>query len=58
MPRREMVDFSLPTFIDGAGVISRTSKPVRAFEDLAGKRIGVLGGTTSEADARASRSAN
>ena len=49
MPRREIVDFSLPTFVDGAGVISRTGKPVRYFEDLGGKRIGVLGGTTSEA---------
>jgi ABC-type amino acid transport substrate-binding protein len=48
LPRREIVDFSLPTFIDGAGVISRTGKPIRNFEDLGGKRIGVLGGTTSE----------
>ena len=38
LPRREMVDFSLPTFVDGAGVISRTSKPVQRFEDLGGKR--------------------
>jgi ABC-type amino acid transport substrate-binding protein len=52
LPRREIVDFSLPTFIDGAGVISRTGKPVRNFEDLGGKRIGVLGGTTSEATLR------
>jgi ABC-type amino acid transport substrate-binding protein len=48
LPRREMVDFSLPTFVDGASVISRTSKPVQNFEDLGGRRIGVLGGTTSE----------
>ena len=46
--RREMVDFSLPTFLDGAGVLSRTSKPVQSFEDLAGKRVGVLIGTTTE----------
>ncbi len=52
LPRREIVDFSLPTFVDGAGVISRTGKPVRYFEDLGGKRIGVLGGTTSEATLR------
>ena len=31
MPRREMVDFSLPTFLDGASVISRTSRPVRTL---------------------------
>jgi ABC-type amino acid transport substrate-binding protein len=54
MARREMVDFSLPTFLDGAAVLSRTSKPVRAFEDFAGKRIGVLQGTTSEEALRGS----
>src|SRR5258707_5964938 len=54
MARREMVDFSLPTFLDGAGVLSRTSKPVRVFEDFAGKRIGVLEGTTTERTLRAS----
>ena len=54
LARREMVDFSLPTFLDGAGVLSRISKPVRVFEDFAGKRIGVLEGTTSERMLRAS----
>jgi ABC-type amino acid transport substrate-binding protein len=52
--RREIVDFSLPTFVDGASVISRQSKPVRRFEDLAGKRVGVLDGTTSEQTLRTS----
>jgi ABC-type amino acid transport substrate-binding protein len=56
MARREMVDFSLPTFLDGAGVLSRTSKPVRVFEDFAGKRIGVLEGTTTEETLRGSLS--
>jgi ABC-type amino acid transport substrate-binding protein len=54
LARRDMVDFSLPTFLDGAGVLSRTSKPVRVFEDFAGKRIGVLEGTTTERTLRAS----
>jgi len=54
MPRREIVDFSLPTFLDGAGVISRTGKPVSIFEDLAGKKVGVLAGTTSEQTLRKS----
>jgi polar amino acid transport system substrate-binding protein len=48
LARREMVDFSLPTFLDGAGVLSRSSRPVQRFEDLAGKRVGVLAGTTTE----------
>jgi ABC-type amino acid transport substrate-binding protein len=46
--RREIVDFSLPTYLDGAGVLSRVSDPVQRFEDLAGKRVGVLTGTTTE----------
>ena len=52
--RRELVDFSLPTFLDGASVLSRTSKPVRVYEDLGGKRVGVLDGTTTERTLRAS----
>jgi ABC-type amino acid transport substrate-binding protein len=46
--RRELVDFSIPTYLDGAGVLARKSAPVQSFEDLAGKRVGVLIGTTTE----------
>lgn len=46
--RRETVDFSIPTYLDGAGVLSRESAPVQRFEDLGGKRVGVLMGTTTE----------
>ena len=46
--RREIVDFSIPTYLDGAGVLSRQSAPVQRFEDLAGKHVGVLTGTTTE----------
>lgn len=53
MARREMVDFSIPTFLDGASVLSRTSKPVRGFEDMVGKRVGVLQNTTTEQVLRA-----
>lgn len=48
LKRREIVDFSLPTFMDGAGVMSRDAKPVEKFEDLKGRRVGVLVGTTTE----------
>jgi len=48
LKRREIVDFSLPTFMDGAGVMSRDTKPVEKFEDLKGRRVGVLVGTTTE----------
>lgn len=57
MARREVVDFSLPTFFDGAGVISRTGAPVESFEDMAGKRVGVLENTTSEETLRRSLTA-
>jgi ABC-type amino acid transport substrate-binding protein len=54
LARREMVDFSLPTYLDGAGVMSRDAKPVERFEDLKGKRLGVLAGTTTEQVLRSS----
>lgn len=47
MERRAMVDFSLPTFVDGTSVLYRQDRPVQAFEDLAGRRVGVLRGTTT-----------
>lgn len=47
MSRRAMVDFSLPTFIDGASVLHRANE-VRRLEDLRGAKIGVLQGTTTE----------
>lgn len=48
LSRREIVDFSIPTFVDGAGVIFRKDGP-KNFEELAGKRVGVRIGTTTEA---------
>jgi len=47
LSRREQVDFSIPTFLDGAGLIVRTSGP-KNLRDLAGKKVGVLAGTTTE----------
>jgi len=48
LSRREMVDFSIPTFIDGASVLYRKGGPAD-FESLTGQRVGVRGGTTTEA---------
>jgi ABC-type amino acid transport substrate-binding protein len=48
LARRETVDFSMPTFLDGASALSRDTKPVDRFEDLRGRRVGVLTGTTTE----------
>ncbi|MGQ3675663.1 amino acid ABC transporter substrate-binding protein [Xanthobacter sp. TB0139] len=46
MSRRTMVDFSLPTFLDGASVVTR-DKPVQSLEDLQGRKVGVLKNTTT-----------
>jgi ABC-type amino acid transport substrate-binding protein len=56
LERRALVDFSLPTFLDGASVLARSSRPVQRFEDLAGRRVGVLANTTSEHTLRQSLS--
>lgn len=47
LARRELVDFSLGTFIDGASVMLLADGP-GGFEDLTGKNVGVRGGTTTE----------
>jgi len=47
LSRREQVDFSIPTFLDGASLMVRTGGP-KNLRDLAGKKIGVLAGTTTE----------
>jgi ABC-type amino acid transport substrate-binding protein len=47
LSRRELVDFSLPTFVDGASLLIRTDGP-QSIQALAGRKIGVLGDTTTE----------
>jgi polar amino acid transport system substrate-binding protein len=47
LSRREIVDFSIPTFVDGASMLTRKGAS-DAFTALAGKRIGVRAGTTTE----------
>ncbi len=53
LSRREVVDFSLPTFVDGAGIMIRPGGP-QNLQQLAGKKLGVLTGTTTEEELRAS----
>jgi polar amino acid transport system substrate-binding protein/glutamate/aspartate transport system substrate-binding protein len=48
LARRKLVDFSLMTFIDGASVMVRANGP-QSFKSLAGHKIGVHAGTTTEA---------
>ncbi len=47
LSRREIVDFSLPTFVDGASILMRKGGP-QTFGDLEGRKIGVRAGTTTE----------
>jgi polar amino acid transport system substrate-binding protein/glutamate/aspartate transport system substrate-binding protein len=47
LDRREIVDFSLPIFVDGAAVLLHSDASPE-FDALAGKNIGVRAGTTTE----------
>jgi len=47
LTRRAELDFSIPTFVSGAGLAIREGGPAD-FKALAGHKIGVLGGTTTE----------
>jgi ABC-type amino acid transport substrate-binding protein len=48
LSRHEKVDFTLMTFVDGATLLTVEGAGVRTVADLAGKRIGVVAGTTTE----------
>ena len=47
LSRRELVDFSLATFVDGASLMIRADGP-HDLKAMSGKKIGVLAGTTTE----------
>jgi ABC-type amino acid transport substrate-binding protein len=51
LSRREHVDFSITTFVDGASLLVAGEGPSE-FGALAGKKIGVLAGTTTEQSLR------
>jgi ABC-type amino acid transport/signal transduction systems, periplasmic component/domain len=48
LSRQERVDFSLMTFVDGGGLLTKKDFSVRAASDLTDKRIAVIPGTTTE----------
>jgi ABC-type amino acid transport substrate-binding protein len=48
LSRQERVDFSLMTFVDGAGLLTTKAANLRGPADLSGKRIAVIPGTTTE----------
>ena len=47
LSRRETVDFSIFTFVDGASVLYLAEGP-KSFEELKGQKVGVRRGTTTE----------
>jgi len=53
LSRREQVDFSIPTFLDGASLMVRADGSKNwTLRELAGQKIGVLAGTTTEESLR------
>jgi glutamate/aspartate transport system substrate-binding protein len=48
LSRQQRVDFSLMTFVDGGGLLTKSDLKLRAVGDLADKRIAVIPGTTTE----------
>ncbi len=47
LSRRKQVDFSIPTFVDGASLLT-TDMKLQSLDGLSGHKIGVLAGTTTE----------
>jgi glutamate/aspartate transport system substrate-binding protein len=48
LSRQEQVDFSNMTFVDGGSLLIKMSTNLATLQDLAGKKVGVIPGTTTE----------
>jgi glutamate/aspartate transport system substrate-binding protein len=48
LSRQEQVDFSYMTFVDGGSLLVSTGSDVKRLSDIAGKRVAVIPGTTTE----------
>jgi ABC-type amino acid transport substrate-binding protein len=44
LSRRKLVDFSIPTFVDGAGIVT-TVTDLHELKDLARRKVGVVSAT-------------
>jgi ABC-type amino acid transport substrate-binding protein len=51
LSRRQLVDFSIPTFLDGASLMMRADGP-KKLDELTGRKVGVVAGTTTEESLR------
>ncbi|HSA68456.1 MAG TPA: amino acid ABC transporter substrate-binding protein [Burkholderiales bacterium] len=54
LSRQQLVDFSLVTFVDGGSLLVGGESSAHRLQDLGGKRIAVIRGTTTEKALRAS----
>lgn len=54
LSRQELVDFSSMTFVDGGTLLVKQGSRITSFFDVAGKRIAVIPGTTTESALRES----
>jgi glutamate/aspartate transport system substrate-binding protein len=45
--RQERVDFTMMTFVTGGGILTMQKSDIGAMDDLAGKRVAVMRGTTT-----------
>ena len=52
LSRQEQVDFSHMTFVDGASMLVKKSDRMTAFQDLNGKKIAIIPGTTTDGAVR------
>jgi polar amino acid transport system substrate-binding protein len=52
LDRQREVSFTLSTFVTGAEMALKSDSPIAEFKDLAGRTVGVLQGTTTEAGLR------
>jgi ABC-type amino acid transport substrate-binding protein len=57
LARQETVDFTNMIFITGGALLVPAKATTKGMADLAGKRIGVVEGTTTEADLKAGKTA-
>jgi len=48
LSRQEQVDFSHLTFVDGGSLLVSTASNITSLADIAGKRVAVISGTTTE----------
>ena len=47
LSRQEQVDFTIPTFVTGASVLSLAGTGIQGMSDLSGKKVGAVKGTTT-----------